>query len=718
MTTVDNIHPPFATIHPVPMSNAESESVFVPNLEPKRMTISARQTGPLRQSGLKEIKEKVKEKQMSDPTLYGFRRDYQYIGCWGAESSVKGVQVGLGRKLSYVLPAEEPMVSKLSQCLVSNDTNSEFTDEPDKALTLPQLDFTKYIFPSRTADKDLWPNPNPKAISSRKTLAEMMMTRHVCSLLAKDGIIPLIVSPNQLDRTQNNRTPFGPMLDSKFQPFWYGQKFMAATIYNKYRLKKGKGFNDAWMSNLWGANSCIFRLPEKNGLPVDVAIASGMSPLGEIMRIVGDLPRLGFYFYGSGGTPVVNGFVSPSANSKAATDSSGGREGATFETAQSIANSLNYTMDLLCERGTPMSHFVAGKALPLEYHDPELKSGEQAFYLGPYRVEQCAQEEPLEREDINAMCSFYKAYYDLDSSMLRFHLAYRKKYRAVPIDYQPQPQGYCLLEVDRRDDRKPLFEVPESSSYQALLSTEAPIFISKKEMITEWIMDGGHLEIVDSPYWSITSREIAATKTSHLNLLIPALGTRSAVQTLKEASNFRRPFSKRMAHQAKRKIDFKQHWSILLKCSVASFARQLEINVDASGNIGPLIDSCFTRHTGGGELINYSKYFGIDSPLKFLEEVGPELQKSPTTHPIRTYDPKVLWLMECNGEGRKRSTRNGLSWMRHNESDCANLFFNCIIVEVVKVQVLLEWSRCFHHGLPGHLPLLSDIPEFLNSSSI
>jgi hypothetical protein len=115
-----------------------------------------------------------------------------------------------------------------------------------------------------------------------------------------------------------------------------------------------------------------------------------------------------------------------------------------------------------------------------------------------------------------------------------------------------------------------------------------------------------------------------------------------------------------MAHRAKRKIQHGQHWIIRLKAAVALFARQLKVKVDADGKTGPLIDSFPIVHTAGSELTNYSHFFGIGSSASYLESVGPELQKSPTTHPIRTYDPKVLWLMECNDGGPMRDQRDGM----------------------------------------------------------
>jgi hypothetical protein len=143
-----------------------------------------------------------------------------------------------------------------------------------------------------------------------------------------------------------------------------------------------------------------------------------------------------------------------------------------------------------------------------------------------------------------------------------------------------------------------------------------------------------------------------------------------------------------------------------LKAAVASFARQLKVNVDADGKIGPLIDSFPIVHTAGSELTNYSHFFGIGSSASYL-------QKSPTTHPIRTCDPKVLWLMECNDGGPMRDQRDGMRWMLEEKTRAADLFFQCLVIEVVKVQVLVEWSRAFYPGEPHRLPRLVDVPIFL-----
>jgi hypothetical protein len=96
----------------------------------------------------------------------------------------------------------------------------------------------------------------------------------------------------------------------------------------------------------------------------------------------------------------------------------------------------------------------------------------------------------------------------------------------------------------------------------------------------------------------------------------------------------------------------------------------------------------------------------------YLSHLGREIQMSPTTHPIRTYDP-VLLLMNCNGGPMARENHLGMPWVRDNCEAATDLFFHCILVEVVKVEVLLEWSSCFCDNQKLSLPGLSQVPSFL-----
>jgi hypothetical protein len=156
------------------------------------------------------------------------------VSCWGG---------GGGFGQSRPAPILHP---KLSECLTITEDNLPSTDS-QVLSSISTLNFGMCSHHSRTEDKTHWPGPNPKAITSRKSLAAMMMTGHVPSLLAKEGRIPVIVSPNAKDsKLISVQTPFGPMLDSNHQPFKPGTLFLASTICKKFHLKKGKGFNNAW----------------------------------------------------------------------------------------------------------------------------------------------------------------------------------------------------------------------------------------------------------------------------------------------------------------------------------------------------------------------------------------------------------------------------------------------------------------------------------------
>ena len=61
-----------------------------------------------------------------------------------------------------------------------------------------------------------------------------------------------------------------------------------------------------------------------------------------------------------------------------------------------------------------------------------------------------------------------------------------------------------------------------------------------------------------------------------------------------------------------------------------------------------------------------------------------------------------------------RMQREGLSWMKRKPALAADLFFQCILAEAVKVTVLVEWSRVRRPSNDGYsLPRLCEIPEFL-----
>lgn len=117
--------------------------------------------------------------------------------------------------------------------------------------------YKSYRIRSRTSDLQLWPKPNTKAISSKKSLAEMMTSGYVIKEQAKKGIIPVITSPNQSRKEQLLKVHFGPMLDNRSQPTLSGQSLKAGFVHNQFRLKESQDYNDPRLSNIWLPNAIV-----------------------------------------------------------------------------------------------------------------------------------------------------------------------------------------------------------------------------------------------------------------------------------------------------------------------------------------------------------------------------------------------------------------------------------------------------------------------------
>jgi hypothetical protein len=166
-------------------------------------------------------------------------------------------------------------------------------------------------------------------------------------------------------------------------------------------------------------------LPEKNGLPFDQALEMGSSPLGELLQIDKGEERTGFEFCGSGGNPVINGFVLPDLRSRKTTSATAA-EGATFKTCQTVTNWLNAVMEQICESTRPMAVFLAENVLPVSKYDQNLQKDigpvtEQVVYMGVYDVRWCTQEEPLDPSALIETMHFYQEFYpDLKGAQLRF----------------------------------------------------------------------------------------------------------------------------------------------------------------------------------------------------------------------------------------------------------------------------------------------------------
>jgi hypothetical protein len=704
--------------HGIPMSFT--------SLRPKRLVNSARQSPPLLQKyGLQQIYNHIQQKgyYQDTPCFYGCQDHYNRIRCWGAASLESMIGFGV-RYFTTSSANTTPMEDAIP--FFDYVAVSAYVPPANKVplAPLPPFDFNRYKFRKRISDKVLWPPPNPNIVSTKHSLAELLTTGYVCQLLAAEAIIPVVVMPDRKDKKEVVKVIIGPLLDQCGMPIKPGTCYAASEMYDMFGLKKKKDHHDTWAHDLWLLNCLIFRLPGKNALPVVCEINEGMAPLGEVMRVLENFfvvgmaaqqngrsdGRKGCQFFGSGANGVVSG-ANPSDPKK-----NDVRESATFETYQTIKNKLNSVIVLVCEKRTPLVVIVAGPIFPKQFHDKTLaqqigEDTEQAMYLGCYQSSWCAQDEPLEKKDLVQMIRYYAEFYsDMDTASLRYLLEGGKRFHLTPLSYDRKPGGYRHLEVHVDDPRKPTFVVPTDKALKDVfdigVEDDLPLLCSERKLARDWVEQKGYLELLHDPYVVDAAVVPVADQESILRPM-DLLGAGGAVEWDPAYA---------MAIVSSRQQTFDEHWHNLKKASVAAFCRTLAVNLDVEGKIGPLIDYNQQYHFGGSLLTNYIELFGsglnVAEPI-YMTFLGPGLQKSPTTHPIRVYDAKCLLLMLSNGGAGARLLRPGLTFLISNVEESSNLFFHCILVEVVKVHVLMEWSRCYKNGDNKQLPLVSDIPCFL-----
>ena len=148
---------------------------------------------------------------------------------------------------------------------------------------------------------------------------------------------------------------------------------------------------------------------------------------------------------------------------------------------------------------------------------------------------------------------------------------------------------------------------------------------------------------------------------------------------------------------------------------MGAFARLCLLNVDSLTKIGPLVDLAQGPVSGSSVVLtNYIQVFGTGT-TSYLSRLGRAIQMSPTsTYPIRTYDPKVLLLLQCNSGGNARRLRRGRQWINTHLVKATDTFFQCMLIEILRVEVLVEWSLCFNGSDVSRLPGILDIPSLLD----
>ena len=682
-------------------------------IPPKRVVFSARESPKALQiAGIRHLQEDIDDNKIgSDPKVFGFGSHYIFHHVWGATSARHHQQVG-----SSSTPASVDSSSPSTFKNVFKITEKK-KGAPVKAIG---VDLSKYSYQVRTSDKAIWPQSNEKKVASVKSARQMVTSRPIVGWLRDDGIIPIITHPITKDSTI--RVAFGPYLDPHNQPHAPGSCFRAAGVYLDFGMRLHADHNEAWRSNPDTTSALFVRLPEKNSLPMTLPKNKRKSPLAELERIIALGEREGFDLYRSGGNPVVKGNAPPGPGTKSA------GEGAFFEHEQSIKNPYNLALENVAESGRPVVVFGAGLLFPKEFHDEDLKKetdgAEQAFYFGTYTVLALGERPALNWDEIRAIYDEYlPTYKNLAVCNLRFLLVPHRAYRLIPVEYPPIVGGYKHLSIDARDNRRPTFDLPAKVSFQKAFEIDTTVSFDEQSppfdettMFKKWYDSGGYYEFVSVPFVPGSRKTVPKSMTVDWEFEDDPSSLRN-VETPFSPLAIKPDAPKLLVAMEAKSNTIEENFWMVMVCSIASFCRELEINVDINGHIGPLMDAdpSFHQANGDSHLANYHDVFGPDiikSP--YLQLLGLEIQRSPLTHPVRVYDANRRYLLESTGGGSLRAKRKGLLYIRSHFVEACDLLFHSFLVEVVRVPILVEWSIYKHKNTDGfHLPVIVEVDAFL-----
>jgi hypothetical protein len=131
---------------------------------------------------------------MKEPVFYGYSKHYNSICCWGANDPKqhfcgRGCVTNTSTTPISVDPEDIEEDAVLLTDVFCAKKSSERAINKDL-----KFNFKAYRTKSRIVDLHLWPKPNTKAISTNKTLAEMMTFGYVMEEFSKVGIIPVVTS--------------------------------------------------------------------------------------------------------------------------------------------------------------------------------------------------------------------------------------------------------------------------------------------------------------------------------------------------------------------------------------------------------------------------------------------------------------------------------------------------------------------------------------------
>ena len=359
---------------------------------------------------------------------------------------------------------------------------------------------------------------------------------------------------------------------------------------------------------------------------------------------------------------------------------------------------------------------ISGPYFPKDRYDQTMETElgsqvEQLAYLGIYYVREMAPEYSKRNEDdLMRIVQLHKARFPgLDSHLLRAAHRNRRRYKFVPFDMTSMLESenfrmkYVLASND--DPRRLKYHLDDGVDLTDAMDCVGKNCVFYHKAVDRFF-DNRDYEHFFKRY-EIPGNDGNATSNSSRGKSVQDLSRNATcidpaqVWNHTEVDQVPRGVqyaSGRLGFFHVRTSDIKKNQSRMLMCSLANFARCLEMNVDpVHKTIGQLVDP--TNRDSLHARAVYDQVFGRIGTLgscRYLSLLGPELQKSPISHPTRLYDPNRAILFESLGGTKGFKSRARAHYFRDSAKDFDDLLFQSFVVESIPAgSVYVNWTRLF-----------------------
>jgi hypothetical protein len=327
-------------------------------------------------------------------------------------------------------------------------------------------------------------------------------------------------------------------------------------------------------------------------------------------------------------------------------------------------------------------------------------------------------------EDLQRIIDHHKNRFpDMDTKLLRGSLQHRRKFRFIPVDipsfwWDPTFKlKYVLVGAD--DPRRLRFQLPQDKDLGKVMDSDSKEMVTYHQALQNFFenkdyrhffkpFEGGAdsqvLKKTDPITDWIEYQDLDEVALDATRCIDPALVWEDGTLLHEEPCDSDKEEALLVEADGgaacavgsfqRRSTNIEEIQSQMVKASVATFARSLALNVDHDkGTIGQLVDPS-TKDPENVHAL-YRSVFGNGIPEGgFFSRLGPELQKSPISHPSRSYDPNRAILFESWGGLDGYNARQPINFALDNKEVFCDMLFGAFCVEMLPVPIVyVNWTK-------------------------